>query len=104
MNDKKDGMCPILGIEGVVEVMRRGRLRWFEHVEQKEVNDWVSVCRNFEVAGSSRNRPRMTWRARLDGDMKNMELRPGMAMDREKWRCGIMGRTSDPHERRNNGR
>ena len=33
----------------------------------------------------------MTWRARLDGDVRDMGLRPGMAMDREKWRCGIMG-------------
>ena len=40
-----------LGIEGVVEVMRRGRLRWFGHVERKEVDDWVSACRNLEVAG-----------------------------------------------------
>ena len=32
----------------------------------------------------------MTWTARLDGDMKDMRLRPGMAMDREKWSCGIM--------------
>jgi hypothetical protein len=31
-----------LGIEGVMEVMRRGRLRWFGHVERKEVDDWVS--------------------------------------------------------------
>ena len=89
-----------LGIEGVVEVMRRGRLRWFGHVEWKEVDDWVSACRNLEVAGSrGTGRPRMTWRARLDGDMKEMGLKPGMAMDREKWRCGIMGRTSDPHKR-----
>ena len=36
-------------------------------------------------------------RARLDGDMKDMGLRPEMAMEREEWRCGIMGRTSDPH-------
>ena len=42
--------------------------------------------------------------SRLDGDMKDMELRPVMAMDREKWRCGIMGRTSDPHKRGNNRR
>ena len=35
-----------LGIEGVVEVMRRGRLRWFGHVERKDVDDWVSACRN----------------------------------------------------------
>ena len=51
--------------------MRRGRLRWFGHVKRKEVDDWVSACRNLEVAGSrGRGRPRMTWRAQLDGDMK----------------------------------
>ena len=88
-----------------MEVMRRGRLRWFEHVERKEVDDWVSACRNLEVAGSrGRGRPRMTWRARLDGDMKDMGLRPEMVMDREMRWCGIMGRTSDPHKRENNGR
>ena len=91
-----------LKIERVVEVMRRGRLRWFGHVERNEVDDWVSTCRNLEVAGSrDRGRPRLTWRARLDGDMKDMELRPSMAMDREKWRCGFMRRTFDPHKCRN---
>ena len=89
-----------LGIEGVV---RRGRLRWFGHVERKELDDWVSACRNLKVVGSrGRDRPTMTWRARMDGDMKDMGLRPGMAMDREKWRCGIMRRSSDPHKRGNN--
>ena len=89
----------------VVEVMGRGRLRWFGHVERKEVNHWVSACRNLEVAGSrGRGRPKMTWRARLEGDMKDMGLRPEMAMDREKWRCDIMERTFDPHKRGNNGR
>ena len=62
----------------VVEAMRRSILKWFGHVERKEVNDWVSACRNLEVAGSrGRGRPRMTWRARLDGDMKDMRLWPG---------------------------
>ena len=65
--------------------MRHGRLRWFGHVERKEVDDWVSACRNLEAAGSrGRDRPRMTLRVRLDGDMKDMGLRPGLAMDREK--------------------
>ena len=95
----------MLFFKSVVEVMRRGGLGWFGHVEQKEVDDWASACRNLEVAGSrGRGRPRMTWRARLDEDMKDMGLRPEMAMDREKWRCGIMGRTSDPYKRENNGR
>ena len=62
-----------LGIEGVVEVMKQGRLWWFGHVKRKEVNDWVSTCRNLEVTGNrGRGRPKMTWRARLDGDMKDM--------------------------------
>ena len=66
-----------------MKIMRRGRLRWFGHVERKEVDDLVSACRNLKVAGSrGRGRPWMTWRARLDGDMKDMGLRPGMAMDR----------------------
>ena len=68
------------------------------------MDDWVSACRNLEVAGSKgRGRPRMTWRARLDGDMTDMGLRLEMSMDQEKWRCGIMGRTSDPHKRGNSG-
>ena len=63
----------------------------------------MSPFRNLEVAGSrGRGRPRFTCRALLDGDMKEIGLRPEMAIDREKWRCGIMGRTSDPHKRGNN--
>ena len=90
-----------LGVEGVVEVMRRGRLRWFGHVERKEAGDWVSACRNLEVVGSrGRGRPKMTWRERLDGDMKERGLRPEMAMDREKWKSIIMGRTSEPQARK----
>ena len=55
-----------LAIEGVVTVVKimRGRLRWFGHVEHKEVDDFdlVSACRNLEVAGSrGRGRPRMIW-------------------------------------------
>ena len=46
------------------------------------MDDWVSACRNLEVAGSrGRGGPRMTWRARLDGNMKNMGLRPEMAKE-----------------------
>ena len=52
-------------------------MRWFGYVERKEVDDWVSACRNLEVAGSrGKGRPRMTWRAR-----KDMGLWVGMTMD-----------------------
>ena len=44
-----------LGIEGVMEVVRRGRLRWFGHVERKEVDDWVSA-RLLEIGSGGQQR------------------------------------------------
>ena len=41
----------LLGVQSVDEVVRRGRLRWFGHVERKSGDDWVSACRNVVVAG-----------------------------------------------------
>ena len=38
-----------LGVEEVLDVVRRGWLTWFGHVEQKEEDDWVSACRNIKV-------------------------------------------------------
>ena len=52
-----------LGIESVTEVVRRGRLRWFGHVERKEGDDWVRACQRVAVEGKrSRGRGRKTWR------------------------------------------
>jgi len=35
-----------LGIEEVLDVVRRGQLKWFGDVEHKQEDDWVSACRN----------------------------------------------------------
>ena len=32
-------------------MVRRGRMRWFGHLERRSVDDWVSACRKVEVAG-----------------------------------------------------
>ena len=37
-----------LGTVGVLEVLRRGRLRWFDHVERKMKDDCVSACRKIK--------------------------------------------------------
>ena len=53
----------LLGVESVAEVVRRGRLRWFGHVEHKNGDNWVSACRNVVVAGvRCAGRGRKTWR------------------------------------------
>ena len=35
----------LLGIQCVADVVRRDRLRWFGHLEHKNVDDCVSTCR-----------------------------------------------------------
>ena len=52
----------LLGVQSVAKVVRRGRLRWFGHVERKNGDDWVSACRNVVVAGvRCVGRGRKTW-------------------------------------------
>ena len=36
-------LCKCLDVEPVADVVRRGRLRWFGHVERKSGKDWVSA-------------------------------------------------------------
>ena len=35
----------LLDIQCVADVVTRGRLRWFRHLERKSGDDWVSACR-----------------------------------------------------------
>jgi len=65
-----------LGVSGVTDVVRRGRLRWFGHLEPKGVDDWVSACRDMEVTGDrGRVRVRKTWGECVDRDMRLLCLR-----------------------------
>jgi hypothetical protein len=41
-----------LGVEDVVDVMKRDRLLWFGHVERKPREDWVKMCRDLVVVGA----------------------------------------------------
>src|SRR5664279_4828720 len=51
-----------LDVEAGSDVVRRGRLRWFCHLERKNPDDWVSACRDLEVDGVKRKgRSRKTW-------------------------------------------
>ena len=52
-------ICTLLGVQSVDEVVRRGRLRWFGHVERKSGDDWVSTCRNVVVVVRCAGRGRL---------------------------------------------
>ena len=80
-----------LGIEGIDEIVERGRLRWFGHVERKPIANWVSACRGFVVAGTkSKGRSRKTWDECVKKDLDCRSLKAGMAQDRSNWR-GLIG-------------
>ena len=86
-----------LGIECVVEVVRRGRLRWFGHVERMVGGEWVSACRNVKVEGKGcKGRPRKTWLECVKDDMKELNLKPKMAQNRARWREYIHGTRPTP--------
>ena len=65
-----------LGIIGVCDRVREGRLRWFGHVERKDRGDWVSACRDMTVVGErGKGRGRKIWKECIADDMRRMKLR-----------------------------
>jgi len=52
-----------LGLDDIILVLQRNRLRWYGHVLRKEDNDWVKKCMEYEVEGARpRGRSKTTWR------------------------------------------
>ena len=81
-----------IGIENVADVIRRGRLRWFGHVERKEDNDWVKACQTLEIDGNrGKGRGKKTWRQCVDEDMKILKLNKKDTDNRMEWRSGLLG-------------
>jgi len=61
-------------------------------VLQKEDNDWVKKCMEYEVEGTRpRGRPKKTWREIVEKDCQACKLNREDAMDRIKWMKQIWG-------------
>ena len=79
-----------LGIECISDVMRRGRLSWFGHLERMNENSQVEKVRNMVVDGPfCRNAPRKTWNSVISDDLKKLKLNPRTAKDRNAWNAAI---------------
>ena len=66
-----DELIERLRISSLLEIISRGRLRWFGHVERKEDNDWVKACQDLKVPGKvGVGRKRRTWKECVEKDMK----------------------------------
>jgi len=57
------GLRERLGLDDIILVLQQNGLRWHGHVLQKEDNDWVKKCVEYEVdSARPRGRPKKTWR------------------------------------------
>ena len=102
---KSEDLLQRLGVESITSVMRRGRLRWYGHVERKPSKDWTSKCRYVEVEGKcGKGRRKMTFEARVKQDMDLFGLTKEMAQDRDLWRNFHSGKPSNPCGARKSGR
>ena len=83
-----------VGIESVAVIVRRGRMGWFGHLERKDKRDWVSACRDFEVAGQKKKgRGRKTWGECVRYDLRSQGLKASWAQDKTRWKSLIGGKT-----------
>ena len=80
-----------LGVESIRECVRKGRLRWFGHIERREDSNWIKRCRDLVVDGpAGRGRPRKTWTQVVHDDLKQLGLDPALAQDRLEWKKAIV--------------
>jgi len=77
-----------LGLDDIISVLPQNRLRWYGHVLQKEDNDWVKKCTEYEVEG---DRPRGKENLERDcgKDYQAHKFNRNDAMDRNSWRKQI---------------
>jgi len=76
-----------LGLDDIISVLQQNRLQWHGHVLQKEDNDWVKKCMEYEVDGARpRGRLKRTWREFVQKDCQACKLNREDAMDCSRWR------------------
>ena len=64
-------------------VLQQNRLRWYEHVLQKNDNDWVKKYMEYEAVGSRpRGHPKRTWLEVVQRDCQVRALSNDNAMVR----------------------
>ena len=76
-----------LGVDDIALTLQQNRLRWYGHVLQKDDDDWVKKCMEYEVEGlRPRGRPKRTWKEVVREDCQARKLNKEDAVDCCKWR------------------
>jgi len=78
------GLKERLGLDDIFLVLQQNRLHWYWRVLQKEDNDWVKKCMEYEVEGARpRRRPKKSWREFVE---KECQARKLNREDHNRWR------------------
>ena len=76
-----------LGVDDIALILQQNRRRWYGHVLQKDVDDWVKKFMEYEVEGSRpRGRPKRTWKEVVREECQARKLNKEDAVDHCKWR------------------
>ena len=80
-----NGLRERLGLDNIISVLQQNRLQWYGHVLQKEENDWVKKCMEYEVEGARpRGTPKKAWREIVEKDCQAHKLIREDAMDHNR--------------------
>ena len=72
---KSEELRELLGLESLMLINKKSRLRWFGHVERNDYNDWDERCIMWEVeAIRQRGCPKKTWWDCVKNDMESLGL------------------------------
>ena len=95
--ERSEVLLERMGLEDIVNVLRRSRLRWFGHVQRRQKEEWTKRSLHFDVEGKRPvGRPKKTWRDVVTADLKALGLKPEMVEDRVAWRLAISKQPSNP--------
>ena len=91
-----DSLLLKLGLVDIEEVVRRGRLQWFGHVERSD--GWINRVRNVEVEESRRRpgRPKLSWDEVVKRDREDLGLVDEDPQLRSRWRRRLRVRLAPP--------
>ena len=77
----------ILHVSPIDEVIRGDCLRWFGHIQRRDVNNVTRRVMELAIPGTRRRgRPNRTWNQQIKHDMTGVGVTQDVALDRKEWR------------------
>ena len=77
-------------IRPIIEVARRGRLRWYSNVMRRENDNWLRKVCDLEVSRKAGvGRPTQPWSSEVNYDIKTLGVDKNLVLNHDLWRAAI---------------